>query len=225
MKNVNGAVAHKSGILKSIVLVMLVFITTITVGCRDSSQKAVTDIGGARGQEIRKESVQSSITTDIGGKSSSTLQYSGVTTPAEIGGSKTIKGEFIAITDIGGKSIGTIQFSELATTTDIGGGKSIKGEFSIVTDIGGGKNTNGTLQISKSATVQDIGGKSTNVGRIFLAFTDIGGRKDTSTGNVVAALESDIGGGRDVVIIKLTSETVAFDIGDGGKASTTTLIV
>lgn len=170
MKNVNGALAHKRSILKSIVLVMLVLITAVTVGCTDKSQKTVADIGGARGQELRKESVQSSAQL------------------ADIGGSKTIKGEFIAITDIGGKSSGTIQFSEVATTAD-------------------------------------IGGKSTNVGRILLAFTDIGGRKDTSTGNVVASMKSNIGGGRDVVIIKLTSETAAFDIGGGGKGSSTTLLV
>lgn len=186
MKNVHGAVAHKRGILKSIVLVMFVFITTVTVGCSENSQKSVADIGGARGQEIRKESVQGSITTDIGGKSISTLQYYGVTTPAEIGGSKTIKGEFLTTSDIGGKSSGTIQFSEVAISTD-------------------------------------IGGRNSTVGIIALA--DIGGRNGILTGNVTDALFTDIGGGRDVVIIKLTSDTMAIDIGGGGKGSSTTLLV
>ncbi len=170
MKNVNGAVAHKSSILKSIVFVMLVFITTITVGCGDNSQKAVADIGGTRGQEIRKE---------------------------------------------------------LAYTDDIGGSKTIKGDFTFVTDIGGGKNSSGGLQFSEATATTDIGGKSTNVGKMVFAAVDIGGRNTVLTGNIsrFAASNADIGGGRDIIIIKFHPETIVFDIGGGGKATTTVLLV
>lgn len=186
MKNVNGAMAHKSSILKSIVLVMLVFITTITVGCGDNSQKAVADIGGSRAQETRKES---------------------------------------------------------ASTDDIGGSKTIKGEFTAVTDIGGGKNSNGGLQISEATAKTDIGGKSTNVGKMVFAAVDIGGRNTILTGNISEVLSTDlgvknkgvvqssqnslvydIGGGRDVVIIKLTLDAAVFDIGGGGKSTSTVLV-
>lgn len=166
MKNVNGAIAHKLGILKSIVLAMLVFITTVTVGCSDNSQKAVADIGGARGQEIRKESVHNSVHL------------------ADIGGSKTIKGEFFTITDIGGKSSGTIQFSEVALSTDIGRRNSSVGRIDFAfADIGGRKGLSTGNVYELFVLDSDIGGKGRDIIRLTedVMIHDIGGGGKGST--------------------------------------------
>lgn len=139
MKNVNGAVAQKLSILKGIAMVILVFIATLTVSCTNNSQNAIADIGGARGQEIRKEATM----TD------------------DIGGGKNIKGDFIVVTDIGGgrNSSGGLQFSKATTENDIGGKSTNVGKmFFASTDIGG---RNGVLtgNISRFATSNaDIGG-------------------------------------------------------------------
>ncbi|MFV8339328.1 hypothetical protein ACNQGL_08645 [Flavobacterium sp. LB3P21] len=93
----------------------------------------------------------------------------------------------------------------LSTDGEIGGCKGIKGECATLfrDSIGGGKSSSGTLQRSPTQ------------------INEIGGRKDTSTGNYTY---KEIGGSKDNVIIKRESHRDSSDIGGGGKGSTTTML-
>jgi hypothetical protein len=147
---------------------------------------------------------QKSVTvTDIGGSSGQEL-HKEASSIIEIGGGKTIRGE-------------------LSPVTDIGGSKSIKNEFTSSTDIGG-KSSNGTIHFSERRVSDDIGGKSSTIGKINFSFADIGGRNGLLTGNVhsLLVLDSDIGG-KDRDIIRMSTDEIKYDIGGGGKGTTTTL--
>jgi hypothetical protein len=183
MKNVKGAIAQKEGFLKSIVLALLVCIVSVTVACSDAPQKSVTDIGGSRGQELRKEA--SSI-IEIGGGKTIRGELSPVT---DIGGSKSIKNEFTSATDIGGKSSnGTIHFSERIVSEDIGGKSSTIGQISFAyADIGGRKDLSTGNIYGLLVLDSDIGGKDRDIIKIceYEIRYDIGGggKNNTSTLN------------------------------------------
>lgn len=140
---------HKRGIFKSIVLLMLVFVTTIFVGCSDKSQDDMAVIGRENGPEFRNESVRSSLQSN------------------DIGGVKSIKPGLLITSDIGGRSSSTIQFCVVSNVVDIGGRKGVSrgNVFATLNTEISGKNIQAIKNRPNSLTFA-IGGKDRDIIRL-----------------------------------------------------------
>lgn len=195
MKRFNGTVVQQLVNVKSIVIMMLIVAAFLGVACSGKSHATSTDVGG-KGREIVKE--------DVGGPKGQEIRFS-----------VSNEQPAILILEVGEKSSSG---SQMITTLNDVGGRSSTGTLQVYTlkeDVGGkGINQNFSVRIPTSYLTLDVGGGKT-VSTTKNALADVGGRSTILTGNLYLAIYStnDVGGGRDIQIVRKHAYTPQKDVG------------